>query len=257
MGDFLPKSQKTLTQEFLKPKRRRELKEFVFQIPTPLKKFFIADFIFTLAWGAGWPLFPYVTFDLCDNWFEIGVLAFSMGITVAISQNVGGWLTDKIGRKKVILGSRGALILPPIFIILAILTNQVSWILITNIIIGFFLGGSTIAIQTLIFDISEMTLENSNSKATYISLAGLISGISAFIGSSITGLVLQILSGTHQPSLQLIGVLMFIVFLSRFLLWFSYFIIEDPSEFQKSSVSNTIFTISNFIRSKFNLFPRK
>jgi len=254
---FLPKSQKILNQEFSKPIKGWDLKEFFYQIPSPLKKFFIADFVFTLAWGAGWPLFPYVTFELSHNWFEIGLLAFSMGMTVAISQNIGGWLTDKIGRKKVILGSRGALLLPPILIIAAILTNQVSWILVTNILIGFFLGGSTIAIQTLIFDITEIVPGNSNRRATYISLAGLIGGISAFIGSSITGLVLQILSGTQRPSLELIGVLMFIVFFFRFFLWFSYFTIEDPIEFQKSSVSNPLLFIVNFIRSKFYLFPRK
>ncbi len=254
---FLPNSQKILTKEFSTLKEKWELKKFLSQIPSPLKKFFIADFIFTLAWGAGWPLFPYVTFELAHNWFEIGLLAFSMGMTVAVSQNIGGWLTDKIGRKKVILGSRGALILPPIFIIVAILTNQVYWILITNILIGFFLGGSTIAIQTLIFDITEMSPENNNRKATYISLAGLIGGISAFIGSSITGLALQILSGTQRPSLQLIGILMFVVFLFRFLTWFSYFTIEDPIEFQKSSLSNSLFFIVNFIRGKFNLFPKK
>ncbi|NHJ02518.1 MAG: MFS transporter [Candidatus Heimdallarchaeota archaeon] len=254
---FLPKSRKILKEENRLIKRELSWKEFIRQLPPPLRKFLVADFIFTLAWGAAWPLFPYVTFGLSHNWFEIGVLAFSMGITVAISQNIGGWLTDQIGRKKVILGSRGALILPPFFVIVAILTNEVSWILVTNIIIGFFLGGSTIAIQTLIFDIAELTPENSNRKATYISLVGLMGGISAFIGSSITGLILQILSGSQRPDLELIGALMFIVFLCRFALWFGYFTIEDPIAFQKGTASNPLLSIVSFVRGKFNLFPRK
>ena len=152
---FLPKSRRVETNQELQSVKESNWREFIQEIPTPLLKFLLADFIFTLAWGAGWPLFPYVTFGLSHNWFEIGLLAFAMGITVAVSQNIGGTLTDRIGRKKVILTSRGALILPPFFVIIAIATNEVAWILITNIFIGFFLGGSTIAIQTLVFDIAE------------------------------------------------------------------------------------------------------
>ncbi len=253
---LLPKSQTIMRVESIKPSREF-LRKFLFPLPQPLRKFLIADFIFTLAWGAGWPLFPYVTFGLSHNWFEIGVLAFSSGITIAFSQNIGGWLADRIGRKKVIIGSRGALILPPFFVIVAIITNQVFWILVTNIIIGFFLGGSTIAIQTLIFDIAEISPENNNKRATYISLVGLIGGISAFIGSSITGLALQILSGNQKPTLNLIGILMFIVLLFRFLLWFSYFTIEDPIEFKKATAFHPLLTIRSFVKNKLNLFPRK
>ncbi len=254
---FLPKSEKVETNKEFQPVKNSNWKDFLQGIPTPLLKFLFADFIFTLAWGAGWPLFPYVTFGLSHNWFEIGLLAFAMGITVAVSQNIGGALTDRIGRKKVILVSRGALILPPLFVVLAIATNQVAWILATNIFIGFFLGGSTIAIQTLVFDIAELSPENNNRKATYISLAGLVGGLSAFIGSSITGFIIQILSGIQQPSLELIAVLMFIVFLCRFFFWFSYLSIEDPIAFQKSQVPNPILSIISFVRSKFHLFPRK
>ncbi|MFX0013682.1 MAG: MFS transporter [Promethearchaeota archaeon] len=254
---LLPKSDKIIRNESIKPKRETSLRKILLQIPHPLKKFLIADFIFTLAWGAGWPLFPYVTFGLSHNWFEIGVLAFSSGITIAFSQNIGGWLTDRIGRKKVIIGSRGALILPPFFVIVAIQTNQVFWILVTNTIIGFFLGGSAIAIQTLIFDIAEISPENNNRKATYISLVGLISGIGAFLGSSITGLVLQFLSGNQTPPLNLIGMLMFLVLIFRFLLWFSYFAIEDPIGFEKGAVFHPFLSIRSFVKNKLNLFPRK
>ncbi|MHA1945878.1 MAG: hypothetical protein ACXAC6_09010 [Candidatus Hodarchaeales archaeon] len=45
-----------------------------------MKKFFLANFLFTIAWGAGWPLFPYVILEVSNSWFEIGLLAFVMGI---------------------------------------------------------------------------------------------------------------------------------------------------------------------------------
>ncbi|MFX1281997.1 MAG: MFS transporter [Promethearchaeota archaeon] len=253
----LPKSHNIMRVESTKLKRNFNLKEFIISLPTPLRKFLIADFIFTLAWGAGWPLFPYVTFGLSHNWFEIGILAFSSGITIAFSQNIGGWLTDRIGRKKVIIGSRGALILPPFFVIAAILTNQIFWILVTNILVGFFLGGSVIAIQSLVFDIAESSIENYNKKATYVSMVGLIGGVSAFIGSSITGLALQFLSGNQKPTLNLIGTLMFFVLLFRFLLWFSYFTVEDPIEFTKETAFHPLLFIRRFVKSKFNLFPKK
>lgn len=226
---FLPKSQPTIEKE---SEKGVSFISSLKNIPKPLKKFLLADFIFTLSWGAAWPIFTYVTFGVTNSWFEIGALAFLIGISMAISQRIGGSITDSIGRKKVIIWSRGSLIITPLFMAVAVITGELYWVIATNIFIGLFMGGSFIAVQTYVLDMSP-----TDKKATYISIANMVSGFSVFIGSTTVGIILQVISGSTPPTLEQVGVLLMIIFLLRFILWFSYFIIEDTKEFEKRNHS--------------------
>lgn len=190
--------------------------------PRPFTKFVVSDVLFTMAWGAGWPLFPYIIFGLSHSWLEIGILAVASGVTLALSQRLGGRICDRIGRRRVIIWSRLSLISPPLLSYLAVVTGQMYWILISNIVVGSVVGGSQIAIQTLVLDSAP-----GEKKASFISVQTMTSGLAAFIGSTIMGFILQFLTGNTQPSLILVGTLLCIVALFRFILWFSYFGIED------------------------------
>jgi MFS family permease len=90
------------------------------------------------------------------------------------------------------------------------------------------LGGSLIAVQTYILDLAP-----TDKKATFISIANMMSGLSVFLSSTAVGFLLQAVSGSAPPTLEQVGALMMVVFVLRFILWFSYFIIEDTKEFQK------------------------
>ncbi|MFX1534726.1 MAG: MFS transporter [Promethearchaeota archaeon] len=213
---FLPTSQSKQKKTFFSF-NIREL-----DLPKAFTKFIIVDAIFTLVWGAAWPLFPYVTFGVSKNWLEIGLLIVTVGIAWSLSQRVGGKICDKVGRRKVIIWSRAVVVIPPILFYLAVVTGQIYWIFISNLLVGLLLGGSMIAVQTLILDIAP-----EEKKATFLSIQGMISGLSAFIGSTITGVVLQFLTGNTQPSLALVGTLLLIIAVLRFIFWFVHFRIED------------------------------
>jgi nitrate/nitrite transporter NarK len=147
-GFFLPTAQLKNSNQKQIDFSVSALRSNISEIPNPLKKFFIANFLFTITWGAGWPLFPYVTLEVSKSWFEIGLLAFALGIAWALSQRLGGVLSDKLGRKTIITWSRLALLLTPILMIISIATDDISWIFVVNITTGIFIGGSFIAIQS-------------------------------------------------------------------------------------------------------------
>ena len=65
------------------------------------------------------------------------------------------------------------------------------------------------------------------SKATYVSFYFLVVGVSAFVGSSLMGLVLQLISGNQQPTLEVLTILMVGVSLMRFIFWFSFFFLKE------------------------------
>ena len=134
-----------------------------------------------------------------------------------------GRLADKLGRKTIITWSRLALLLTPILMIIAIATNDISWILITNLSTGIFIGGSFIAIQSLVLDLST-----DRNKATLLSINNMVSGLGAFVGSTVVGVLLQLISGNNVPSLDVVSVLLLVVFFFRAVAWFSYFFIEEP-----------------------------
>lgn len=222
-GFFLPSIQIKRPSEKKTGFQLSSIRTMIKEIPKPLKKYYLANFLFTITWGAGWPLFPYVTLSVSKSWFEIGLLAFSLGFAWAISQRLGGVLADRMGRKTIITWTRLALLLTPITMIMAGITNDISWIYLTNLVTGIFIGGSFIAVQSLILDLST----NQN-KATLLSINNMISGLAGFIGSTIVGLFLQLLSGNAVPTIEVVSTLLFGVFIFRVITWFSYFFIEEP-----------------------------
>ena len=96
-----------------------------FNLPRPFIKIIIAEFIFSIAWGSAWPIFPYVTFGITNTWLDIGMLAFAIGLSIAISQRMGGFIIDKIGRRRIIIWSRLSLAAPPFLSIIAIYTHDI------------------------------------------------------------------------------------------------------------------------------------
>ena len=223
VGFFLPSAQKRRRSKVEINISLSNIKSKISDFPKPLKKFLVANFLFTIAWGAGWPLFPYIALGISNSWFEIGLLAFVLGIAWALSQRLGGLLADKVGRKTIITWTRMALLLTPIFMIFSVESNNISWIFITNLTTGLFIGGSFIAIQSFVLDLST-----AHNKATLLSINNMISGLGAFIGSTVTGFFLQLISGNEVPSLEVVSSLLLGVFIVRVVAWFSYFFIEEP-----------------------------
>ena len=174
----------------------------------------ILDSLFTIAWSLGWPLFPYVNFSVAQTWFEIGLLALFSAVFSAIGQNYSGTLMQKFGKRKMIIFGRFFIVLPPIFYILAITTNNLIYIFISNIIVGITLGSTGIAITTLILDTAP-----EENRSTYQALYFMITGLSAFFGATFMGFLLQLFSGNFTPSNEILILLFLSVSIFRLCTW--------------------------------------
>ena len=193
--------------------------------PTPYKRLLILDSFFTLSWSLAWPLFPYITFDITTNWFQIGLLALVSAIFSAIGQFYGGKLVDLFGEKKMILFGRFFIIFPPLFFVLAETTHVLEFLYFSNMIVGLTLGASGLAIMTLILDSAP-----EENRSTYQALYAMVTGLAAFLGSIFMGSVLQILSGNIQPSIQLVIYLLVFVSLCRFIGWLGFWFLIEPEK---------------------------
>ena len=194
-----------------------------FNLPPAFKRLLLIEGLFTLCWSSAWPLFPYIVFDVAKTWLDIGLLAFAMAIFIALSNFYGGKLVDRFGKKRVILFSRFFLIFPPTLFAVAAYSQLIEIIYFSNFLVGALIGGSSIAITTLILD--SASEEN---RSTYQALFIMVFGIMAFIGSTGMGLVLQLLTGNIQPSIELVSLLLLIVSGLRLVGWSGYFFLKEP-----------------------------
>ncbi len=202
--------------------------------PKPYVRLVILDSLFTIAWSIAWPLFPYVNFSVANTWFEIGLLALFSAIFTAIGQNFSGTLIDKFGKPNLIIFGRFWVILPPLFYIMSIITNNIIFIFISNIVVGLASGATGIVITTHILD--NAPEEN---RSTYQALYLMITGLSAFVGSTIMGILLQVFSGNKIPSNNVLIILFLFASTLRCFTWFGFFFLKE-SKINKSNVTDLL-----------------
>jgi MFS family permease len=198
--------------------------------PRPFIRLLILDSLFTIAWSLAWPLFPYVNFDVAQTWFQIGLLAFISAIFSGVGQNFSGKLMDRFGKRKLIIFGRFFIVLPPLFYIMAITTSNINFIFFSNIIVGITLGSTGIAITTLILDSAP-----EENRSSYQALYLMITGISAFIGSTFMGFLLQIFSGNITPSHDVLILLFLLASIFRLFTWFGFFFLKE-TEYSENNI---------------------
>ena len=190
--------------------------------PRPFVSLILLDSLFTLTWAFAWPIFPYVNFSVANTWFEIGLLALVSAIFTAIGQNFTGLLMEKFVKKKVIILGRFFFIFPRLFYVLAVVFNNIDFILVSNMIVGLMLGGTGIAITTLILDNSP-----EENRSSYQALYLMVTGLSAFAGSTLMGIFMQLLSGNNAPSNNIIIMLFLLASFLRALTWTGFFFLKE------------------------------
>ena len=183
----------------------------------------VVEALFTIAWSSAWPIFVYVNVRVASSWIELGFLVFLTAIFQAVSQKYAGPLLTRFGTKRLILISRAIIITPPLIIVLSIIFHDINYIYFSNAIVGLSLGAGSVGITVIILNSSP-----EYSKATYFALYAMVTGFSAFFGSTITGMILQVVSGNLPPSNDLLVVLFILAGLFRLVTWFGYFfLLED------------------------------
>ncbi|MDH5402445.1 MAG: MFS transporter [Candidatus Heimdallarchaeota archaeon] len=189
------------------------------------KRIVLADGLFRVAWSTAWPIFPFATLFVTQDLLDLTLLSLASILPMGLSQYFGGKLSDRIGRRRVIIWSRLFLVLPPFLFALGVIYQNILFLYISNFIVGATLGASVVSLTSFILDVAP-----DDKNGTYLSLHMMAMGILAFTGSIIMGLVLNYISPTKEPSSALISLLLMVVACIRFIAWFSYFLLpKDES----------------------------
>ena len=136
--------------------------------------------LFGLAMSLSWPYFSVVMIrKLQATKFEIAIASIIFGITASLSQFYLGKLVDKFGRKPIIVISR---IVLPLYPFLFILSQNMYYVYLANLIGGISNGLSIVAISAYILDISQ-----DHQRGTYFATYNTLFGLATFAGSIFSG----------------------------------------------------------------------
>lgn len=217
-----PSRVKPLVDELEKPGLRSQITERIKGFDPKFKRLLLIEGCFYFTWAAAWPLFPYALLGATDSWIELGIMQLAWAIPAGLAQFFGGKLADEWGRRKIILITRITLVVPPTTAALAVLYHNFLLLLIGNVLVGFTLGATTVAVSSFIFDVAP-----EDQRASYFSTHLLVVGVTGFLASTIMGGILQLLAGDSKPEVGLLATLLIIVSCTRVLSWCGYFFLPE------------------------------
>jgi len=158
---------------------------FKYNLFSPLKNktfktFIIASFVSNFMMAISWPLFNITTIELLNaTILEIAILSVIGSFSTLISQNYVGKLTDRVGRKPLILINRFGLVSVPL---VYAFTPNMYLLYGSNFFTGILIAMGNVAFFVYVIDVSDPA-----ERASYIALYNTVNGTSALFGSLLGG----------------------------------------------------------------------
>jgi len=171
------------------------------------RRFCSLEVFFETAMSMSWPYFSVVMVRKLEaTKFEIAVASIIFGATASLSQFYLGKFVDKFGRKPIIVLSR---IMLPLYPFLFILSQNMYYVYLANIIGGISNGLSIVAISAYILDISQ-----DHERGTYFATYNTLYGLATFAGSIFSG-YLGTFFQTFQSEIQALNTVLSISVILR------------------------------------------
>lgn len=176
--------------ETVQPSKRRifEIRKSIQRTPR-FVRFLVINTLFFAAMGAAWPLFPIITRGILNvDLFLIGIFTAVFSISSGIAQFTGGYLTDRFGRKPVIIMSRVVIFIAPLSHALGAITGNFWFLLPSNIAGGFLTGLFIVSSTAWLLDSAPQI-----HRGSVVALFNFFTGVSAFCAAMVSGFVLDYL----------------------------------------------------------------
>ena len=156
-------------------------------------KFLIINSIFGITMSLIWPINPIILNDLMGlDFAQVAVMTSSFAIFIAFTQIIAGKISDKMGRKPMIILSVFILVFFPISMVPAIITEN-WWVL----LLSRFVGGVGTGINFVAINAYTLDLASKDTFGGYSGLRETFYGIATFIGSFAAGFIIDALEGTY------------------------------------------------------------
>jgi MFS family permease len=209
--------------ETVRPSKRR-----LFQIRDSIKRtprfgrFLIINTLFFAAMGAAWPLFPIITRGILNiDLFLIALFTAVFSISSGIAQLSGGFLTDRYGRKPIIIVSRTVIFIAPLSHALGAITGNFWFLLPSNIAGGFLTGLFIVSSTAWLLDSAPKVY-----RGTVVALFNFFTGLSAFCAAMVSGFLLDFLV-LALPYATVVIMMMLTIVVIRIIASMGYFAINE------------------------------
>lgn len=190
---------------------------------SPLLSIFLIVLVDILGYTILIPLLPFYAERYGATPFQIGLLLASYGICQMIAGPILGSLSDRFGRKPVLLASQCGTFVG--FLILAFAPN-LAWVFASRIIDGLTAGNLSVA-QAYISDVTE-----AKDRAKSFAIIGISFGLGFLVGPAITGFLSH--WSYHYPIMAAAGLSLTSILATQFLLTSTG---HEPKDIQKKSWS--------------------
>ena len=151
--------------------------------------FLIVNSIFGITMSLIWPINPIILNDLLElDFVQVAVMTSSFAIFIGVTMIIAGRISDKMGRKPLIIISVFILVFFPVSMIPAITTGN-WWIL----FFSRFVGGVGTGINFVAINSYTLDLAPRDSFGGYSGLRETLYGITTFIGSFAAGFIIDAL----------------------------------------------------------------
>ncbi len=149
--------------------------------------------LFGFSMSFVWPVNPIVQVNVLDmEFYQIAVIVSVFILTMSIVQVVAGILGDRFGRKPISIIGTFFLVLYPISMLPAIMTNRWEWLIFANIVAGFGTGTYFITLNALTLDMAPDHL-----MGAYSGVREMFWGFATFIGSLSAGFIVDALTNAY------------------------------------------------------------
>ncbi len=195
--------------------------------PSDFRKFSFVSVFFSFAMSMAWPFFIVVQRDwLSSSILEIAVASAVMTASIIIFTVPFGRLSDRVGRKPLILIGRMSLFVVPIMYAFA----WTIWIVyLANFIAGFTIASSMNAITAYIYDVAP-----EEERGAHLAVFNTFTGIVYLFGSFLAGIFGQVILITFGSEYLSVFIMLIASGVLRFIASFFYLLIEEPKKYSST-----------------------
>ncbi len=149
-----------------------------------LTRYLLLNFVYGMGMSFAWPLFPLViTHRLRMKVWQISTLSLTSSLVSTLTQKRLGAFMDRIGRKPIIVLSRVSMAVAPVAYAVA---TQWWHIALAELFLGVGMAAWMSSESTYVIDLAPGDL-----RATYLASSTTAFGVACFIGSNVSGYVID------------------------------------------------------------------
>jgi MFS family permease len=198
--------------------------------PSDFRKFCLVAVFFSFSMSMSWPFFMVVQSDwLGQTPLEIAITYSLMIITIVLFTSVMGRISDRVGRKPMIISGRGMLFVVPLLYAISLPPYGTLTVYLANIISGFAVAMTMNAITAYIYDVSPL-----EERGAYVAVYNTFTGAIFLLGSLFSGFMgnwIEIILGSRYLAVFLMLLLSGVL---RFIASFFYLLIREPREYSST-----------------------